>query len=99
MKFPAGTTYDVKFSQFLVDVYNPGFEEMKRFVRELGVSCPITDQNMRSEPLLSVMRDRYDYVDNHSYWGASPLPEQGLEAPSAHSNISAITKEANVPPR
>ncbi|MGN1366796.1 MAG: hypothetical protein ACI406_15605, partial [Victivallis vadensis] len=96
-KFPAGTTYDVKFSQFLVDVYNPGFEEMKRFVRELGVSCPITDQNMRSEPLLSVMRDRYDYVDNHSYWEHPLFPNKDWKLPSAHSNISAITKEANVP--
>lgn len=96
-KFPAGTTYDVKFSQFLVDVYNPGFEEMKRFVRELGVSCPITDQNMRSEPLLSVMRDRYDYVDNHSYWEHPLFPNKDWKLPSAHSNVSAITKEANVP--
>lgn len=96
-KFPAGTSYDVMFSQFLAAVYNPGFAEMKRFVRDLGLACPISDQNMRSEALLSVLRDQYDYVDNHIYWEHPQFPNKDWQLPSAHQNLSAISREANVP--
>lgn len=96
-KFPAGTTEDVMFSQFLVECNDNGFQKMKKFVRELGVQCPISDQNMRSQPLLSVMRDQYDYVDNHGYWEHPTFPNTAWKLPSAHQNQSVLAREAELP--
>ncbi len=96
-KFPAGTGHDVMFSQFLVECNDNGFRKMKEFVRELGLQCPISDQNMQSQPLLSVMRDQYDYVDNHGYWEHPIFPETAWKLPSAHRNQSVLEREAELP--
>ncbi len=90
---------DVLFSQFLVETYNKGFDEMKKFVRDLGVTTMISDQNMSTQPLLSTMRAQYDYVDNHFYWDHPSFPETKWQLPSAASNLSAISKEASAPGR
>ena len=88
-----------QFAAFLTETYDKAFAEMKDFVRGLGVKTVLTDQNMSAEPLLSVMRDQYDFVDNHFYWDHPSFPETAWQLPSEAGNVSAISREAQMPAR
>lgn len=91
---------DPVFSAFLVDLYGRAYAEMERFLREeLKINVPISDQNMLPKVLLSVMRDRYDFVENHFYWDHPNFPETPWQLPSALANTSAIPQEAVAPGR
>uniref|UniRef100_UPI003FF0EB46 cellulase family glycosylhydrolase n=1 Tax=Alistipes shahii TaxID=328814 RepID=UPI003FF0EB46 len=91
---------DPVFSAFLVDLYGRAYAELERFLREeLEINVPISDQNMLPKVLLSVMRDRYDFVENHFYWDHPNFPETPWQLPSALANTSAIPQEAVAPGR
>lgn len=90
-------TSDVLFSQFLVETYRRGYDEMLRFVRELGVKAPISDQNMATQVLLAPMRNRYDFVENHFYWSHPTFPKIPWRLPSEAVNTSALGREARMP--
>jgi len=55
-------------AEFLSEVYLAAFTKMKQFLRELGVKAPLTDQNRTHTVPVTVLRDRYDYVDTHFYY-------------------------------
>ena len=57
-----------QFQIFLVELYARLFERMKKVVRDTGCLAPLSDQNMRADIALEIMRGHYDYVDNHFYW-------------------------------
>lgn len=88
---------DVHFSRFLVELYDRRFQEMKQFVRGLGVKTILSDQNMQCQELLSVMRRQYDYVDNHFYWAHPKFPEKSWRLPSIATAGSALAAEARCP--
>lgn len=88
---------DVYFSQFLTEVYDRGYQEMKQFVRGLGVKAILSDQNMLHQELLAVMRNQYDYVDNHFYWAHPGFPEGRWRLPSTATTQSALSAEARCP--
>lgn len=90
---------DPVFCAFLAETYERGFEEMKNFVRSLGYRGAISDQNMLAQPLLSVMRSRYDFVENHFYWDHPNWPETPWKLPSSLADISAVVHEARAPAR
>ncbi len=56
------------FLRFLDEVYRRYYDDMKTFLRELGVKAPLTDQNFIPAPNAAPQRAMYDYVDNHLYW-------------------------------
>ncbi len=95
-EFKAGTGRQQKFSAFLAELHLAGYERMKNFVRGLGVNCPLSDMNMRSQPILSVIRDRYDYVDNHIYWAHPSFPEKRWQLPSV-ANTGSVLSGMSVP--
>lgn len=53
--------------EFMVATHQKGFRKIESFLRDLGVRCPISDQNCNNAPLLQNSRVLYDYVDNHFY--------------------------------
>lgn len=67
---------------------------MVEFIRGKGVTCMLADANMLSGPMLSVMRNTYDFVDNHVYWGG---PSGTYDVPSSLNQSSAISALATSP--
>lgn len=57
-----------QFRAFLSEVYCDYYDDMVKFMREIGVKVPLTDQNFIMSPNLTAHRAAYDYVDNHLYW-------------------------------
>ena len=85
---PAGRVEKQKlFSRFLLKTYRRRSRMMVSFIRELGVKCVLSDANMLTGSMLSVMRNEYDFVDNHVYWGG---PSGTYTLPSSHNNSSAL---------
>ena len=83
--------------RFLIEVYNRAYVRMEQFLRGLGVKQPLTDQNMWSTINMSLMRQHYDYVDNHGYWDHPNFPVNPWRMPLAFSNKSDIGKFAAMP--
>ena len=75
------------YSAFLLESYRRRSRQMVEFLREQGVKCVLSDTNMLSGPMLSVVRSGYDFVDNHVYWGG---PSGTYDVPSSLSQNSAI---------
>ena len=89
----AGNTpgeHNALFERFLTETYEKRYAQMKRFVRDLGVKCPLSDQNMGSTPKLSTMRAMYDYVDNHGYSSHPRFPVNSWKLPSILQQRTAI---------
>lgn len=56
------------FNRFLYDVYERYWSDMTKFLRGIGLRVPLSEQNHRQPPLAYMLREKYDYVDNHIYW-------------------------------
>jgi len=97
MKEPASGERESLFSSFLSDTYNAAYARQKAFLLSLGVKTPFTDQNMCSDLPLTLMRDNYDYVDNHFYWDHPSFPVKPWSLPSVIQNKSVIDNLAPVP--
>ena len=64
----SGTERTKLFLSFLDELYRDYYADMKRFLRDLGVKAPLSEQNCIPSPNLAGQRGTYDYVDNHLYW-------------------------------
>ena len=68
-KAPTGHNRRAMMIEFLYSLYSKYFQEIKTLLQdELKLAAPLTDQNHRQPPLAAMLRDHYDFVDNHIYW-------------------------------
>ncbi|MDD3154512.1 MAG: hypothetical protein PHS41_06565 [Victivallaceae bacterium] len=84
------------FHQFCEKLYQEYYQEMVKFLRELGVRAPLTDQNFMESPNYNSMRRNYDYVDNHIYWDHPVSLGTGL-TPMQFSNDTALRNRLHAP--
>ena len=89
----AAKKYEFYWRRFLSDTYKKGFAEMSSFLRAEGVETPLTDQNFWSTVPLTLLRNNYDYVDNHFYW-AHPVFPSAARVPARVMNSSATAAGA-----
>ena len=75
---------------FLTETYTRGYLHMVKFLRGLGVRALLTDQNMWSTIPMSLMRNNYDFVDNHFYWQHPVFLGKGWALPMLIGNRSVI---------
>jgi hypothetical protein len=55
--------------QFLYDLQDGYYQEMRSFLKGLGLKCPVTGSNHWCGDLADLhVNARMDYVDRHSYW-------------------------------
>lgn len=87
------------FQYFLSEVYLEGYAKMKKFLRELGVKVPLTDQNLDNWVPLTALRDRCDYVDNHIYWAHPSFLEKTWRYPVIVHNHCATANSGGSLPR
>lgn len=52
---------------YLAELHHDFYLEMREFVRSLGTELLLTDLNMGKTPWNSMVRDAYDFADNHFY--------------------------------
>ena len=82
---------------FLIEIYNKAYARMAAFMGSLGVKAPLTDQNMWSNVPMTLMRDKYDYVDNHFYWDHPGFPVTPWKMPMSFGSKSAVVSMAACP--
>ncbi len=89
---------NLKFKQFLYEVQAKSLAEQRRFAREeLGMKALFTSLNHATDPFQTILRGRFDVVDNHLYHDHPSYPERAWSLPSAFTQRSAIETYANVP--
>lgn len=83
--------------RFLLEKYARYYQDMKLFLRKVGVRAPITDQNYISTPNAFSQRSRYDYVDNHMYWDHPLFLGKAWSLPAQFRNESVLLSRLKVP--
>ncbi len=86
---------NVEYQRFLSLLYHRYYDRLSRFLRdEIGLKAPLTDQNYSNSVALTLLRDRYDLVDNHFYWAHPVFPGKYNTPPWVIMNDSSIGRYA-----
>ena len=91
---PAAETLPGYRRQFLSEVYLDGFRKLKTYFRNLGVRSLLTDQNYIASIPSTVLRENYDFVDQHFYWGHPQFLGNNWSLPAVVTNESSINRYA-----
>ncbi len=86
------------FNRFIFELQDAVLAEQIRFVKdELKMKTMVTSLNYISDIPLTLMRKRFDVVDNHSYFDHPGFPVKPWTAPYSYKQASAIGRMAVVP--
>lgn len=83
--------------QFLNHLAVKRFKEMKKVIRDLGCSVPLSDQNYMHWIDLAPQRANYDYVDNHAYWDHPKFAGKSWQLPIIPKQSDPLETVNNVP--
>ena len=87
-----------RFMEFLHHIQGKVIDEQIRFVKkELGVKALITSLNFFTDVPLTMLRQQFDLVDNHTYFDHPSFPEKQWCLPYGYNQGCAIRQMANVP--
>ena len=86
------------FRKFLHELQDAVLSEQIRFVKEeLKMKTLVTSLNCGRERPLTLLRERFDAVDNHAYFDHPEFPEKRWALPFFYQQSSAINRMAEVP--
>ena len=86
------------FLRFLHELQDRVLAEQIHFVKEtLGVRAMVTSLNYQNQIPLTLLRRRFDLVDNHAYFDHPGFPEKQWSRPFSYRQASAIRRMAVVP--
>ncbi len=89
---------DPRFIQFLQELQQKEYSEMKRFVREeLKSKILLTSSNFEYTPLQTELRSRFDLVDNHLYHDHPSFIKKAWGFPKKYHQQPAIARFARLP--
>ena len=87
-----------EFHRFLIEKEAAALEEMIRFVKEeIGFSGAVTNYNFNEWSYLLPLRDRLDFVDNHSYQDHPNYPQKQWQLPAVFRQISSLEEWGRTP--
>jgi hypothetical protein len=78
--------------RFLLETFGTAYFKMRDFLRSLGVSQPLTDQNLGAAVPLSLARALCDYTDNHFYFDFPKFAGKVWAPPMGLDNVSAVSR-------
>lgn len=86
------------FPRFLQELQANVLDEQLRFVREeLRIAVPLTSLNCNTTMSLTLLRDRFDVVDNHQYFAHPSFPVSPWSLPHRYDQSSPIRRSAVLP--
>lgn len=86
------------FPRFLHEMQSAELDELLDFVKnELKLKTMVTSLNWMTDLPLTVLRDKFDLVDNHQYFSHPEFPEKKWSLPQLHDQGSSIRRSALVP--
>ncbi|HEY8965827.1 MAG TPA: hypothetical protein VIM58_05255 [Candidatus Methylacidiphilales bacterium] len=85
------------FNRFLFGTKIASDARMFAFLRGLGVKALLTSDNHKASEAQVEVRDRFDLVDQHGYWGHPTFPGKRWEVPVAVDPKSALEAGAALP--
>lgn len=97
----SGHGREVLYEVFLQETYLAAYRELQAAVQRLGIKVPVSDQNFWMKVPLTIMRNHYDYVDNHLYWSHPSYrnPKQRFSPPFIVENTNAVRLFGGTLPR
>ncbi len=93
----AGGGDDAAFNRFLIGRQRDFYRRASEFVRSLGCKVPLTDMNMHHQLPLGLVRNGFDYVDNHIYHDHPRYLGKPGSWPNGFHNESSVARRAEVP--
>ena len=94
----ANNASESDFPRFLQEIQTGVLDEQIDFVKnELKLKTMITSLNMQAYAPLTLMRDKFDLVDNHQYFCHPTFPEKKWSLPQGSDQGSAIMRNAILP--
>lgn len=87
------------FNRFIHETNARSDARMMDHLRALGVRALLTGANYTIAQGLAFVREKYDYVDCHSYWDHPKFPGKSWTFPMQFGQGSATSAKAKVPTR
>lgn len=98
LKGGAASNTNPVFLRFLYELQDRVLAEQIRFVKEtLDVKAMVTSLNHQNQIPLTLLRRRFDLVDNHAYFDHPGFPEKQWSLPFSYRQVSALRRMAVVP--
>jgi len=94
----AGEAEDVAFNRFLTETANKSNAKIFAFLKSLGTKALLTGSNFMSNQAATLLREHYDYVDNHEYFNHPTFPVREWSLPSGtRTDADPLKEEAALP--
>lgn len=87
------------FNRFIYETNARSDARMMEHLRALGTRALLTGANYTIAQGLTFVREKYDYVDCHSYWDHPKFPGKSWTFPMQFGQGSATSAKAKVPTR
>ncbi|MBN2643436.1 MAG: hypothetical protein JXR78_17425 [Victivallales bacterium] len=86
------------FRRFLYELQKKCIEEQIDFIKnELKLKLLVTSLNCMSQTPYTLLRNKFDVVDNHEYFDHPGFPERGWTLPFSYRQNCAISRQGSVP--
>ena len=86
-----------RFNRFLIERQREFHRRASAFIRSLDCKVPLTDMNMHHQLPLALVRQDFDYVDDHIYHDHPRYLGKSGEWPNGFHQASSISRKAEVP--
>ena len=94
---PGSPDREREYRRFLGELYREFYNDMKTFLRKLGVTAPLTDQNYIASPNAAADRVLLDVVDLHLYGDHPEYPGRPWQPPARFGNRSQLARRLKAP--
>ncbi|WP_288616088.1 hypothetical protein [Victivallis vadensis] len=94
---PGSPDREREYRRFLGELYREFYNDMKTFLRKLGVTAPLTDQNYIASPNAAADRALLDVVDLHLYGDHPEYPGRPWQPPARFGNRSQLARRLKAP--